>query len=252
MEAERGSITIRRVDSHRASEWLREAWALFREAPGTWIGIVLIWLVASTVIGMMPLLGLVSNLFTPVVMGGLMLACERQRAGNGLSLDALIEGFRSPALSKLIVLGVFALVGTVIIGALILGSLFMTMGGAMMMGDHAPAVLSTLSLTGIAGVLVAAALVLPLTMALWFAPALIVFRNLEAADAIKASFDGCLRNIWPLTVYSLLALVLLAVACVPLFLGLLVAVPLLLISVYTSYLEIFGQDRDEAQPLPPA
>ncbi|MFX9638694.1 hypothetical protein ABTO85_19520, partial [Acinetobacter baumannii] len=91
-------ITIRQVDSRRASQWLREAWALFKAAPGTWIGIVVIWLVASTVIGMMPLVGLVSNLFTPVVMGGLMLACRRQQSGGGISLDALIEGFRSPAL----------------------------------------------------------------------------------------------------------------------------------------------------------
>lgn len=219
-------------------EWIRQAWELFKRNPGIWIGIVVLWIVISGVLGAMPLLGLVTNLFTPVVMGGLMQACRRQAEGGDVSLDALFEGFRSPALSKLILLGVLQLVGGAVIALLVGGSLIAVIGGGMMMGSgHYGA--SVLGAGGLLAVLFALLLIVPLTMALWFAPALVVFRQMDPVEAIKVSFHGCLQNVWPLTVYSLLALVLLIAGIIPLGLGLLVVIPVLLISIYTSYREIY-------------
>ena len=62
-------------------------------------------------------------------------------------------------------------------------------------------------------------------MAFWFAPALVALRGDEPIAAMKASFDACLRNMWPMLVYSLLGLVFAIVASIPFALGWLVLAP---------------------------
>jgi uncharacterized membrane protein len=90
----------------------------------------------------------------------------------------------------------------------------------------------------IAGLLVAA-LSVPLYMATWFAPALIVLNDVAPMDALKASFFACLRNWIPFTVYSVVLLVLGLLAAIPLGLGYLVLVPVLAASIYTAYRDLF-------------
>ena len=53
-------------------------------------------------------------------------------------------------------------------------------------------------------VLVVMALSIPLAMAIWFAPALVVFHDLQPLDAMKQSFAGCLKNIVPFLVYGII------------------------------------------------
>jgi uncharacterized membrane protein len=88
--------------------------------------------------------------------------------------------------------------------------------------------------------LVALALSIPIYMALWFAPALVVLREMPPLEAIKASFLGCLKNILPFLVYSIVLMVLGIVAAIPLGLGWLVLGPTLIASVYISYRDIYG------------
>jgi uncharacterized membrane protein len=83
------------------------------------------------------------------------------------------------------------------------------------------------------------ALAVPLVAAIWFAPALVVFHNLSALDAMRASLRGCLRNIVPFLLYGVLALVLAIVATVPALLGWLVLLPLIVTSLYVGYRDIF-------------
>ena len=80
---------------------------------------------------------------------------------------------------------------------------------------------------------------LPLYMALWFAPSLIVFNNLKPLDAMKASFTGCLKNIVPFLFYSIVLLVLCMLAVIPFGLGFLVLGPVIVASIYTGYRDIF-------------
>jgi uncharacterized membrane protein len=82
-------------------------------------------------------------------------------------------------------------------------------------------------------------LFIPLLMAFWFAPALVVHNEVPAFEAMKLSFIGCLRNIMPFLVYGLCALVLSLIAMIPLFLGMLVLSPVLVASIYVAYKEIY-------------
>jgi uncharacterized membrane protein len=75
-------------------------------------------------------------------------------------------------------------------------------------------------------------------MAIWFAPALVALHAMPAIDAMKLSFKACLANIVPFLMYGLVLTVLMVVAIIPCGLGLLVLLPVMYISYYTSYREV--------------
>ena len=87
--------------------------------------------------------------------------------------------------------------------------------------------------------LIALALMVPVFMAVWFAPPLAVFNELGAFDALKASFLGCLKNIVPFLIYGLILFCLAFLATIPVLLGWLVLGPVIGASIYTSYRDIY-------------
>jgi uncharacterized membrane protein len=76
-------------------------------------------------------------------------------------------------------------------------------------------------------------------MAVWFAPALVIFHDLAPLAAMKASFAVCLKNMLPFLVYGVILLVLCFVAAIPMFLGFLVLLPVLIGAHYASYVDLF-------------
>ena len=116
--------------------------------------------------------------------------------------------------------------------------------GALMAGDASQAGMAMLASVGSGALivlLVAMLLFVPLLMAYWFAPALIVFRGDAPMAAMKASFKASWRNIPPFLVYGLVGIVLAIVASIPLGLGWLIVAPMTAASVYASYCDIFGK-----------
>jgi uncharacterized membrane protein len=103
------------------------------------------------------------------------------------------------------------------------------------------AMLTTLGIGALLAVLFGLLLGVPLVMAYWYAPALVVFRNDDPIAAMKTSFTACLVNMMPMLVYSLLGLVFAIVATIPLGLGWLVLGPVFVASVYASYKDIFPE-----------
>ena len=99
-------------------------------------------------------------------------------------------------------------------------------------------------------VLVILGLALPLMMAFWFAPALIVLADCSAVDAIEHSFLGCLRNIIPFLVYSVLLVLLTIPAVIPLGLGLIILIPVTFVTAFTGFADIFGPPIEDAPDLP--
>ena len=83
--------------------------------------------------------------------------------------------------------------------------------GALMSGDVMQggwAMLATLGAGAAIAVLVATLAALPLMMACWFAPALVMLRHDEPVAAMKTSFFACLANVLPMLVYGLIGIVL--------------------------------------------
>ena len=235
------------VPSGRGSAWWSEGWRLFVSAPVPWIAITVIFVVLMVMITFIPLLGSVATtLLSPVFAGGVLLGCRALDRGGELTIGHLFAGF-SDRLGPLIIVGLLYLLGTFVIVLLIVGCLVTTAGiggfSALLSGDPFQAgyaMLATVGIGALFAVLFGLLLGIPLLMAYWYAPALVVFRNDDPIAAMKTSFNACLVNMMPMLVYSLLGLVFAIVATIPLCLGWLVLGPVFVASVYASYKDIFG------------
>jgi len=79
----------------------------------------------------------------------------------------------------------------------------------------------------------------PLLMAMWFAPALVYFNDMQPVAAMKARFNACLKNWLVMSIYGLMTLVLCFFAALPMGLGFLVLIPVMVGALYASYKDIF-------------
>ena len=229
-----------KVETGRGVAWFGEGWDLFKSSPGIWVAMFVIFVLISLVLAIIPLGSLVSSLFFPVVMGGVMIGCRALEQGDRLELGHLFAGFKKSTGSLLLV-GVLYMVGMMLIGfiagiaaalmiPLLMGSNFNAEDFSSVMA-MAPWILLA--------VLIVLALMLPLIMALWFAPALVVFHDVQPMAAMRSSFQGCLRNFVPFLAYGVVAFLLGIVALIPLGLGMLVYGPLLWGTMYAGYRDIF-------------
>jgi hypothetical protein len=228
----------RAVSAGQGWTWIADGFGLFKKAPGMWIALVIVLFVILIVLAFIPLLGAVATfLLMPLFLAGLMLGCRSLQGGGGLEVGHLFAGFKEHT-GNLIVLGALAIGGWIlvmlpviaIVGA---GTIF-----GMMRGDAAGA--AAMGGSFVLAWLIAMALSIPIYMALWFAPALVVLRGLAPVAAIKESFLGCLKNIVPFLIYGIVMLVLGIVAAIPLGLGWLVLGPVAIASIYVAYRDIYG------------
>ncbi len=229
----------RAVDAGSGWEWIASGFALFKKQPGIWILMVIVVLLCSILLGLVPLIGGLANmLLLQVFAGGIMLGCRALASGESFEVGYVFAGFKQNT-SDLVVLGLLSLVAWVII---LIPALLIMGGGsflAILRGGADVASLAAVGLTFALAMLVVLALSVPLYMALWFAPALIVFHELKPVEAMKTSFFACLKNIIPFLLYSAILLVLGFVAAIPFGLGFLVLVPVVAASIYTAYRDIF-------------
>jgi uncharacterized membrane protein len=202
----------------------------------------IVFFVVWVVLAIIPLGSLVANLFFPVVMAGIMLGCRELEQGGKLTFDHLFAGFRKN-LGNLLLVGVLGLVGMLVVGFIVgvLAALaipaFMGSAAASTGGDFSQ--LAALGPIIVLVVLVALALMLPVIMAIWFAPPLVAFHDVQPMAALRASFMASLKNFLPFLVYGVVGLLLLIVAVIPFGLGLLVFAPIIWITIYTGYRDIF-------------
>jgi hypothetical protein len=234
------------VPAGNGASWWSEAWRLFTPAVWVWVLIVVIMIVISVVLGVIPFVGhLASQVLYPVFFGGLMLGCRAIDRGQPLSVAHLFAGFSERA-GPLFVLGLLYTGIAIAIALTVAGILLVFFGAAVFaqllsVGDPfaASALVGGALLVVMVGALLFLLLFLPLVMAVWFAPALVVLRGLDPWEAMKQSFAGCLHNIVPFLVYGVIGMVLAVLATIPFALGWFVVGPLAIASVYTGYCDIY-------------
>ena len=229
------------------ANWWTEGWRYFTASPWVWIGMSVAFIAVMILLSLVPLLGSVaSTVLAPVLVAGMMAGCQAQDRGGEVTFAHLFSGF-ADRLMPLIIVGVLYLVGTALIMVIVLGIAVGTVGmsglGALWSGDPIQgswAMLAALGVGALFAVLIGTLCALPLMMACWFAPPLVMLRGEEPVAAMKASFVACLVNIWPMLVYGLIGIVLCIVASIPFGLGWFVLAPVFATSVYASYKDIFG------------
>ncbi len=227
----------RTVAAGNAFEWLKQGWAIFVANPGIWIAMTLILLVIFVALSIVPLVGqLTAHLLTPVFGAGMLLACQKISKEEPIEIPDLFAGFKRNT-GDLVVLGVLYMVGMLAIFAVVAVLGGGSVAGGMMMGRAAGYGMAMGGM--LLAMLLALALSVPLFMAIWFAPALIVFNSMKPVPALKSSFNACMKNMLPFLVYGLITMVLCFFAALPIGLGFLVLAPVLAGSVYASYRDIF-------------
>jgi hypothetical protein len=226
----------------RGADWLFEGFGYFKKSALPWMGAFLLLFVITVASGFVPLIGsLAMQLLLPVFFAGLILGCHAQAQGGEFNVTHLFAGF-SKNTARLIILGILYLVGVILILVLLVIVIFILPGGTALLekiqvGDT-EVIRQSLKLI-ILVTLIGMAIYLPLLMAFWFAPTLVVLNNVSPMTALRLSFMGCLVNILPFTVYGLLALVFFVLAIIPLMLGLLIVGPMITASIYVSWRDIF-------------
>jgi hypothetical protein len=232
-------MNARSVAAANGWQWIKGGFDLFRQNPVIWIALFFIYLLLCMALSVVPVIGPIAvNLLAPVFMAGFMLGCQALENGEELEINHLFAGFKQNT-SQLISVGGLYLAGMIVIA----GVIFVTAGGAMLaMGEPENAIQAGADAQKLLlPLMILLALMLPLVMAYWFAPTLVVFHGYGAVDAMKLSFSACLRNILPFTVYSLICMLLLVLAAIPLGLGLVVMIPTMTASLYVSYKDIFSE-----------
>ena len=235
----------RAVELNRGMAWLTEGFGYFLKDAWAWIGVTILLFVIFLALAFLPLLGtLAGQLLLPVFIGGMMLGCRARVQGGEFKVTHLFAGFGQHT-GQLMLLGLLYLAGIIAIAILIVILVIVGAGDTAIMaeleaGDIAALTDNRKFLLLIA--LIVAALYVPLLMAYWFAPALVILRKAGAIDAIKLSFTGCLMNIMPFILYGLIGLVLSIVAIIPMGLGLLVLIPVVTASIYVAYQDIYSDN----------
>jgi hypothetical protein len=242
-------MEIRTVAAGRGWEWIVEGFRIFRKQPLTWIvlGLIVAIIGFGTVV---PIIGMLVILLFPTLFAGVLLACDTTDQGEDPEFNQLFSAFKTHA-GPLITIGGIFLTGNIITGSIMLGiagneALLVILGKST--GDIEAMRAAMRSL--LQGIAVGLAAFLPVLMAIWFAPALIVFRNTPPIEAMKQSFTACWRNTLPLLVYGVATLVLGFIASIPLMLGLIVLLPVLVCSIYASYKDIFPAVAAAAEHTP--
>jgi uncharacterized membrane protein len=223
--------------------WIGAGWRLFTKAPLMWIVGILILLVISIVINIVPFIGGIAfQLLNAVFSAGFVVACRSLERGGEFELEHLFAGFKKNFVN-LVIVGALLLAGMIVIALIFAG----VAGFGVIMGfmsgnqDEALAALAGSAMLLLLGALIMLALMVPLLMAFWFAPALVIMHDMAPVAAMKESFMGCLRNFIPFIVYGIVMGVLAILAVIPFGLGMLVWVPLAIASSYAAYRSIFTE-----------
>lgn len=228
----------RSVAAGQGWAWIVSGFELFKKAPGIWVVIMIILFAIVMVLAFIPLLGSIATaLLLPVFTGGLMLGCQSLARGGTLEINHLFAGFKTQT-GNLVVVGALAL-GASIVAML---PMIVIMGAGMFFGASRgdTAGMAAMGGTFMIAWLVTMALMVLVYMALWFAPALVVFRGSAPVAALKQSFAACLKNVVPFLIYGIVVMVASIIAAIPLGLGLLVLLPVISASIFTAYQDIFG------------
>ncbi|MEA3116908.1 MAG: hypothetical protein QOI13_178 [Paraburkholderia sp.] len=225
-------MLMRTVSAEHGTQWIANAWALFRLRPAVWIALGAIDLAVTVVLACLPLAGESTSVFTVLWTGGMTAAAQACATTGIVSIADVVNGIRD----KFRPLFVVALVA-------LLASLVCDFAGSQM-SEEFHTLISAAPATGAAGTPWLSALIYAIAalggaMALWLAPSLIVLYDTAPGAALKASLLAIWRNPWPTLVYGALVAGLLVAALVTLGIALLIVAPLVYLSTYAASRDLF-------------
>lgn len=247
-------MEIHQVNAKQGLQWILSGFYLFRKAPLAWVFVCFTLMLIAMTMALVPLLGkFIFTLISPAFLAGIMLGCKEMEQGKSLEINHLFIAFRTNS-APLITIG-----GIYLIGQILIIGLVMLIGGSQMTDmllygkrvdeSELMGVMSSFLTSS----LIALTLSIPLMMASWFSPLLVVFHNAPPIVAMQRSFFACLKNFIPFQVYGITLIILTIICVMPYGIGLVILIPTIFASIYVSYKDIFLSEplrfkKDESTP----
>jgi len=228
-------LMIRQVPAMQGHYWMREAWRLFRQTPSVWMLLFTLFIFSQLILAAIPFLGnFLSTLIMPLLFAGLMQAASEPYP----SPKCLLAGFYRNA-SPLITLG----------GTLMVAEFLCTVGAATLVGIDWRVFMGNGAMPPVEDLfsfmLYLMLLYSPFILASWLAPPLIYFRNVDAFTAMQGSLTAIWKNVPALTIYGLWTIAHLFLAGLTFGVTLLFSGPILVISTYLAYNDLFDKASKE-------
>ena len=238
------SFRVAEVPARRGFAWLGEAFGLFRARPFAWIGLCAGWLLITFGLILIPIIGgVLANFLQPVFFASFAITALRQASGEPVIMGDLFLGFRRNV-RALVNLGAILLIAEIAIFAL-MAAIGLPMAGN---ADQTFTVAEYVKMLKGKEWILMIGLVLTVLVkgGLWFAPPLIALHEMPVTHAMRWSLYAALANIGAMLVYGLALTGLFFVAVIPWGLGLLVVIPMMVISTYIGYREVFEPKGGQA------
>lgn len=235
-------LRVAELPVSRGAGWLGEAFGLFRRRPFAWIGLCAGWLAITFSLIIVPLIGgVIANFLQPAFFASFAIAAYRQAAGEPISMSDLFSGFRRN-FRALVNLGAILLIAEIAIFGLMAA-----MGMPLAGGDKTFTLQEYVeSLRGKEWILAIGFLLTVIVKgALWFAPPLIAFHGMSMTHAMRWSVYAALSNLGAMMVYGACLLGLFFLGSIPWLLGMLVVVPMMVISTFIGYRDVFESAGDQ-------
>ncbi len=233
-------MEIHQVHAKQGLQWILSGFYLFRRAPLTWIFVCFTLMLIAISMSLIPLLGkFIFTLVSPVFLAGIMLGCKDMEQGKSLDMTHLFAAFKTNTVPLITIGGIY------LVGQILIIGLVMLIGGSqmtdmMLYGKRVDeSELMGVMSSFLTSSLIALTLSIPLMMASWFSPLLVVFENVPPIIAMQKSFFACLRNFIPFQLYGVTLIVLTIISVMPYGAGLIILIPTIFASIYVSYKDIY-------------
>jgi hypothetical protein len=239
------SIKVAEVRASRGASWLTQAFGLFRQKPFAWIGLCSGWIVITFGLFVVPFIGgVIANFLQPVFFASFAITALRQMAGEPIVMGDLFLGFKHNFRAQL-QLGAILLIVEIAVFAFmaVLGLPVAGEGDRFTVNEYVDALKGKEWI-----LLIGFAITVAVKGALWFAPQLIALHNMSTAHAMRWSLYAALANLGAMAAYGVTLLIFFFAALIPWFLGLLVVFPMMVISTYIGYKEVFEAAGAQTPP----
>ncbi len=236
-----GSLRVAELPASHGALWLAESFRMFRARPLQWMGLTAGWVSITFALILIPFLGgVIANFLQPAFFASFAIAGYKQSAGEPISTAELFSGFRRHMRAQ-VNLGAVLLLAEIAIFAL-MAALGLPMANE---GDQPFTMAQYVeALQGKEWILAFGFLITVVVKgALWFAPPLIAFHGMPTLHAVRWSVYAALANLGPMMVYGAALLGLFFLGLIPWALGLLVVLPMMAISTFVGYREVFESRR---------
>lgn len=223
--------------SNHGWQWLRTAFQLFRIEPLPWLIKFLGSFGFILLIAMLPVVGQLSAVFVYPVLGWWMFIVSRYHDQQSSAEDKPVPDLQA-MIPSLLLLGAVSMLASLLLAEVVKDLTGVALESAAELEEGKQPDLQEM-LPLMKAMLLHTILSLPITMATYFGPPLIVLQGASLVDALRWSFIGSIKNILPLGWNFTIVLGIGMVSMIFAGLPLLIFAPVFLLMLYTTYLDIF-------------